>query len=84
MLELVPSGDWFAGKVACTAVLTEAVRGPGAWAMRPAVANGAPAAVAHLDGRPYGVAVLDVRRDGIACISVFALPEISTAFASLT
>ncbi|GAA5201234.1 sigma-70 family RNA polymerase sigma factor [Microbacterium jejuense] len=65
------AGGVFDGKVACVAVLRSAAV-PGEWRMRPVVANGQPAAVAHRSGDPYGVAVLDVRADGIARITVFA------------
>lgn len=81
-LTLVPEGAWFDGKVACTAVLADAVGAPGDWAMRATVANGAPGVVVRWRGEPFGVAVLDVRRDGIAGIAVFgdaALVERFTA-----
>jgi RNA polymerase sigma-70 factor (ECF subfamily) len=79
-LELVPVGAWFDGKVACSAVLADAVGEPGDWSMRPTVANGAPAVTVHQQGRPLGVAVLDVRRDGIAGITVFGDPALVARF----
>jgi RNA polymerase sigma-70 factor (ECF subfamily) len=79
-LELVPDRAWFAGKEACSGVLSGAVGDPGDWRMERTVANGQPAVAAHLHGQPFGVAVLDVRRDGIAGITVFGDPALAERF----
>ncbi len=79
-LELVPDRAWFAGKEACSHVLSSAVGNPGDWRMERTIANGQPAVAAHLQGQPFGVAVLDVRRDGIAGITVFGDPALTERF----
>ncbi|WP_232668195.1 RNA polymerase subunit sigma-70 [Pseudonocardia sp. TRM90224] len=75
-LEIVPSGSWFAGKVACMAILRDAIGAPGAWRMLPTVANGQPAAAAYLigdDGRhhAFGIGSLTITPAGIARIVAF-------------
>ncbi|MEJ3655483.1 RNA polymerase subunit sigma-70 [Actinomycetes bacterium KLBMP 9759] len=75
-LEIVPSGTWFAGKVACMEILRDAIGGPGSWRMLPTVANAQPAAVAYLlgeDGRhhAFGVGVLTATPAGITRIVAF-------------
>ena len=79
-LELLPGRAWYAGKVACSRVLDEAVGSPGDWRMDRLVANGQPAVAAYLHGRPFGVAVLDIRRDAIAGITVFGDPALVERF----
>ncbi len=79
-LELVPDRAWFAGKTACSHVLSSAVGNPGDWRMERTVANGQPAVAAYLQRQPFGVAVLDVRRDGIAGITVFGDPALAERF----
>jgi RNA polymerase sigma-70 factor (TIGR02960 family) len=79
-LELLPGRAWYAGKVACSRVLDEAVGSPGDWRMDRTVANGQPAATAYLHGQPFGVAVLDIRRDAIAGITVFGDPALVERF----
>jgi RNA polymerase sigma-70 factor (TIGR02960 family) len=79
-LELLPGRAWYAGKVACSRVLDEAVGSPGDWRMDRTVANGQPAATAYLHGQPLGVAVLDIRRDAIAGITVFGDPALVERF----
>ena len=79
-LELLPGRAWYAGKVACSRVLDEAVGSPGDWRMDRLVANGQPAVAAYLHGRPFGVAVLDIRRDAIAGIAVFGDPALVERF----
>ncbi len=79
-MELVPARTWYAGKTACSLVLTSAVGNPGDWRMIRAVANGQPAVAAYLHGQPFGVAVLDTRRDGIAGITVFGDPALVDRF----
>jgi RNA polymerase sigma-70 factor (ECF subfamily) len=79
-LELVPDRAWYAGKEACSHVLSSAVGNPGDWRMEPTIANGRPAVAAHLQGQPFGVAVLDTRRDGIAGITVFGDPALVERF----
>jgi RNA polymerase sigma-70 factor, ECF subfamily len=79
-LELLPGRAWYAGKVACSRVLADAVGSPGDWRMDRTVANGQPAVAAYLDGEPFGIAVLDVRRDGIAGITVFGDPALVPRF----
>lgn len=79
-LELLPGRAWYAGKVACSRVLADAVGNPGDWRMDRTVANGQPAVTAYQRGRPFGVAVLDIRRDTIAGITVFADPALVERF----
>jgi hypothetical protein len=79
-LELVPDRAWYAGKEACSLVLSGAVGNPGDWRMDRTIANGQPAVAAYLQGRPFGAAVLDVRRDGIAGITVFNDPALAERF----
>jgi RNA polymerase sigma-70 factor, ECF subfamily len=79
-LELIPGRAWYAGKVACSRVLAEAVGHPGNWRMDRTIANGQPAVTAYLRGQPFGVAVLDVRRDGIVGITVFGDPALVERF----
>jgi RNA polymerase sigma-70 factor (TIGR02960 family) len=79
-LELLPGRAWYAGKVACSRVLDEAVGSPGDWRMDRTVANGQPAATAYLHGQPFGVAVLEIRRDAIAGITVFGDPALVERF----
>jgi RNA polymerase sigma-70 factor (TIGR02960 family) len=83
-LELVPARSWYAGKGACSRVLTAAVGNPGDWRMDRTVANGQPAVAAYLHGRPFGVAVLDARRNGIAGITVFDDPALVQRFTLVT
>ncbi len=79
-LQLLPDGNWYAGKATCTRVFTAAVGSPGDWRMEPTVANGQPAVRVDLRDQPMGVAVLDVRRDGIAGVTVFADPALVDRF----
>jgi RNA polymerase sigma-70 factor, ECF subfamily len=79
-LELLPGRAWYAGQVACSRVLADAVGSPGDWRMDRTVANGQPAVAAYLLGQPFGVAVLDIRRDGIAGITVFGDPALAERF----
>jgi hypothetical protein len=79
-LELLPGRAWYAGKVACSRVLADAVGSPGDWRMDRTVANGQPAVTAYLRGQPLGVAVLDIRRDAIAGIAVFGDPALVERF----
>ena len=79
-LELLPGRGWYAGKVACSRVLADAVGSPGDWRMDRTVANGQPAVTAYLRGQPLGVAVLDIRRDAIAGITVFGDPALVERF----
>ena len=83
-LELLPGRAWYAGKVACSRVLGEAVGSRGDWRMDRTVANGQPAATAYLHGQPFGVAVLDIRRDAIAGITVFGDPALVERFTMRT
>ncbi|WP_250009808.1 RNA polymerase subunit sigma-70 [Actinoplanes sp. M2I2] len=80
-LELVPDRRWFDGIASCGPVFAGAVGAPGDWRMEPVVANGQPAARAHLKGEPLGVAVLDCRVDGIAAVTVFSDPRLVARFA---
>jgi RNA polymerase sigma-70 factor, ECF subfamily len=79
-LELLPGPAWYAGKVACSRVLADAVGSPGDWRMDRTVANGQPAVAAYLRGQPFGLAVLDIRRDGIVGIAVFGDPALVERF----
>ena len=86
VIEMTPSGAWFAGLQTCMPFLaTQALGAPGDWRMVPTSANGQPAAVAYrreADGvhHAYGVAVLVATRSGIARISVFGDPGLATRF----
>ncbi|BDT94670.1 MULTISPECIES: RNA polymerase subunit sigma-70 [Nocardia] len=86
VLEMPPSGTWFAGKRTCAAYLAAQVLGtPGEWLMFPAPANGQLAAVAyHRQSdcvyRAFGVAVLTTTKDAIIRITAFGDPELVTAF----
>ncbi|MBF6340023.1 sigma-70 family RNA polymerase sigma factor [Nocardia abscessus] len=86
VLEMPPSGTWFAGKRTCVAYLAEQVLGtPGEWMLLPAAANGQLAAVAYhresgCDYRAFGVAVLTTTKDSIIRITAFGDPGLVTAF----
>ncbi|WP_280257171.1 sigma-70 family RNA polymerase sigma factor [Nocardia abscessus] len=86
VLEMPPSGTWFAGKRTCVDYLARQVLGaPGEWMLFPAAANGQPAAVAYhresgCDYRAFGVAVLTTTKDSIIRITAFGDPDLVTAF----
>ena len=84
-LELIPSGSWFSGRIACLGVLRAAVGAPGTWRMVPTTANGQPAAVAHVRGddgvhRPFGIGVLWPTATGIARILAIEDPGLAERF----
>jgi RNA polymerase sigma-70 factor (ECF subfamily) len=85
-LEATPLRAWFAGRGTCIPFLRDQLLGtPGTWRMRPASANGQPAAVAFVrdqDGtyRPYGVCVLTVTDAGIRRITSFGDPRLISRF----
>lgn len=86
VLEMPPSGTWFAGKKTCVDYLAQQVLGsPGEWMLFPAAANGQLAAVAYhresgCDYRAFGVAVLTTTQDSIIRITAFGDPDLVTAF----
>jgi RNA polymerase sigma-70 factor (ECF subfamily) len=84
-LEMIPSGTWFAGKVACMGLLRAVVGDPGTWRMLPTRANGQPAAVAYVRGddgvhRPYGIGVLWATATGISRILAVEDPGVAQRF----
>jgi RNA polymerase sigma-70 factor (ECF subfamily) len=81
VIESPPSRTWFAGKRTCVAFLRHVMGKPGEWHMRPARANGQPAAAVWHRGEPFGVAVLTVGKGGIARITVFGFPDLAERFA---
>ncbi|MGY1930825.1 sigma factor-like helix-turn-helix DNA-binding protein [Nocardia gipuzkoensis] len=88
VLEMPPSGIWFAGKKTCVDYLAQQVLGsPGEWMLFPVAANGQLAAVAYhresgCDYRAFGVAVLTTTQDSIIRITAFGDPDLVTAFDS--
>ncbi|MGI5128059.1 RNA polymerase subunit sigma-70 [Pseudonocardia sp. CA-107938] len=84
-LELIPSGEWFAGRLACLGVLRASVGAPGTWRMVPTTANGQPAAIAYLRGpdgvhRPFGIGILWPTASGIARILAIEDPGLAARF----
>jgi RNA polymerase sigma-70 factor (ECF subfamily) len=86
VIEATPLRTWFSGRETCIAFLRQQLLGsPGTWCMRPASANGQPAAAAYtrdLDGtcRPYGICVLTVSDAGIRRITSFGDPGLLAGF----
>lgn len=85
-LEAPPSSVWFRGKAVCLPFLQRYVLGsPGTWRMRPARANGQPAAVAYRrvengEGwRAFGLCVFSTRAGRIDRVIVFADPALADA-----
>jgi RNA polymerase sigma-70 factor (ECF subfamily) len=85
-LEATPFRTWYAGRKTCVPFLRDHVLGsPGFWRMRPASANGQPAAVGwnrDADGvyQPYGVVVLSVTSEGVRQVRSFGDPPLVAAF----
>jgi RNA polymerase sigma-70 factor (ECF subfamily) len=86
VLEVSPSGTWFAGMRDCVASLMRHVTlAEGDWRTVPTAANGHPAFAGYqrdADGvyRGYGLGVLTVTETGIATVSVFGGVEHLTRF----
>jgi RNA polymerase sigma-70 factor (ECF subfamily) len=86
VLEIVPSGDRYAGKVACVAQLAAVFAEPGGYRLIPTVANGQPATVAyHRSGSeeqftPFGLGVLTVDERHITVLTTFVDPHLVARF----
>ncbi|MFB9690529.1 RNA polymerase subunit sigma-70 [Amycolatopsis plumensis] len=85
-LEATPFRDWYAGRVACLALLGRYVMGePGDWRMTATTANGQPAAaVYHRDTggvhRAHGIVVLTATATGVSRVVEFHDPALVTTF----
>jgi RNA polymerase sigma-70 factor (ECF subfamily) len=86
VLEVSPTGTWFAGKRDCVASLIRHVTlAEGEWRTVPTSANGQPAFAGYQRGadglyRGYGPGILAVTQTGIATVSVFGGVEHLTRF----
>jgi RNA polymerase sigma-70 factor (ECF subfamily) len=86
VLEIVPSGDRYTGKVACVAQLAAVFAEPGSYRLIPTVANGQPATVAyHRSGSegqftPFGLGVLTVDERHITVLTTFVDPDLVARF----
>ncbi|MFG1869195.1 RNA polymerase subunit sigma-70 [Micromonospora arborensis] len=80
-IDPVGSPASYAGREACLAFATPAMRDAGDWRMAATEANGQPAAAAWFRGEPFGVAVLTVADDGIVAITLFENPQLAESFA---
>jgi len=86
VLEIVPSGDRYTGKVACVAQLAAVFAEPGSYRLVPTIANGQPATVAyHRSGSdapftPFGLGVLTVDERHITVLTTFVDPDLVARF----
>jgi RNA polymerase sigma-70 factor (ECF subfamily) len=86
VIEAPPLRTWFAGRATCFPFLRDRVLGsPGDWRMRPARANGQPAAAVWTrgpDGRyePYGICVFTLAGAGVRHVVSFGDPGLVGLF----